>query len=123
MLRVEFCASLLLCELPYGCMDFSCRRYFNVQENKSTESFSIPETVSRFTSSAQKLVAEGSIQQAVVTLEEGLKVCPSSEEMWLMYLQLKSEVTSDSDVQSLYGFFSNAVAVSQSYTVVLEVRS
>ena len=104
-------------------MGFLCRRYFNVEDDQSTKSSPRSVTVGSFVSSAKKLVAESNLQQAIVTLEEGLKVRQDSEEMWLVYLQLKSEVTGDSDLQSLYGLFSKAVTVSQSYAVVLEVNS
>lgn len=94
-----------------------------MEENKPTETSSSSENANSFVSSAQKQMAESNLQQALVTLEEGLKVWQDSEELWLLYLQIKSEVTSDSDLQSLYDLFSKAATASRSYAVILEVNS
>ena len=69
-------------------------------------------------------MAEGDVQKALGILEEGLKMHPTNELMWLNYLRLKlSEVTSDSDIHMLYHVFPKARSASGSYAVILEVSS
>ena len=71
--------------------------------------------------SARRLIAEKNLSQACSVLEQALRQQSTSEQLWVCYLKLRSQMVSPTQLPELYQLFSRAVTTSQSYWVLLEV--
>lgn len=72
--------------------------------------------------SARKCITEKNLSQACSVLEQALEEQRTSEQLWICYLKLRSQMASPTQLPELYQLFSRAVTTSQSYSVLLEVR-
>lgn len=103
------------------------RRYFAVAEEEGKEaeskqmSTAHPETIHSIVATAQKLIVEGKSSQAAEKLKDALNQNQGSKELWICYLKLKSQMSPSTQLPYLYRLFTQAVASSQSYAVILEV--
>ena len=71
--------------------------------------------------SAQRLIAEKQFAVASTMLEKAVEAHKDSEDIWLLYLQLKSQMASPAELPGLYKLFHTAVTACQSYAVIWEV--
>lgn len=77
-------------------------------------------SIQTLVSSARKLMAERQFSLASTMLEKELETHKDSKDIWLLYLQLKSQVSSPAELAEL---FHTAVSSCQSYAVIWEVRT
>ena len=71
-------------------------------------------------SAAQDFLSEDKTQDAIEALEKGLD-SKDSEDVWLKYMSLKSEIASETELQSLYDLLAKAVSSTKSYTIMIKV--
>jgi hypothetical protein len=72
-------------------------------------------------SSARRLIAEKQFVLASTMLEKAVETHKDSEDVWILYLQLKSQMTLSADLPELYKLFHTAVSSCQSYALIWEV--
>lgn len=70
---------------------------------------------------AQKLISEKQFVVASTVLEEAVETHKDSEDIWILHLQLKSQLASSAELPKLYKLFHVAVSSCQSYPVIWEV--
>lgn len=73
-------------------------------------------------SSAQKLIADKQFSLVSTMLEKAVETYSNSEDIWILYLQLKSQMVSSGELLELYKLFHTAVSSCPSYAVIWEVR-
>ena len=108
-------------------IEFLFRRYFE-GESKQDRASSTDHTPSADHASyaalmsAQGLVRERKLGEAVTVLEQALEQHSTDKTLWICYLRLKAEMVSVAQLPEFYQLLSKAITTSQSYSVILEVR-
>ena len=103
------------------------RRYFDTEEEKrdrggpSEDSGPSSSDTSSILASAQKLIKEKKLEQAIVLLEKSRLNLP---DVWILFLRVKAELilVAQEQFEGLYQFFPKAVEATGSYAVILEVH-
>lgn len=96
-----------------------CRRYFTVAACEGAGGGN--GGVSDVLATAQKLVQERKLPQAVSVLEEVVDQYQDSQPLWSLYLKLKAQLCTPTRLPELYTLLSKAITSIKSYTVVFEV--
>lgn len=73
--------------------------------------------------SAQQLIAEKQFIVASTMLEKAVETFKNSKDIWILHLQLKSQVATSAELPELYKLFHTAVSSCQSYAVIWEVSA
>lgn len=102
------------------------RRYFTPEKDedpgKSAESASSKQSgIQELVAGARKLVSEKKLVLAVALLEKAVEKHRHSNDIWIAYLGLKSQLTLSAELSELYTLFHTAVSSCRSYSVVWEV--
>lgn len=96
------------------------RRYFTVEGEGPKQDSASPSSAE---SVARQLLSERKLSGAAEVLEDSLKQDSSSEDTWILYLKVKSQMASSSRLPEFYKLLRKAVSTSHSYSVIFEVRT